>query len=157
MSGNSCRGTAALELAIVAPVLLTMLGGLADFGMAFRLKSELAAGVDAGAAYAFATEQQMLGTSQTLSSSTIASAVSAAPGLSGATVTVSQMPGSYCVTTSGTSATLKAVSSGSTCADGSAPGTYVTISASLPFQPLMPFYSMLGAMTLTASVSVRLS
>ena len=157
MSHDSCRGTAALELAIVAPVLLGILGGLADFGMAFRLKSELAAGVDAGAVYAFVQEQQVLGTSLVLSGSSVASAVSAIPGLSGATVTVSQMPGSYCVTASGTGATLQAVSSGSTCTDGSVPGTYVTISASLPFHPLMPFYSTLGAMTVSASVSMRLS
>lgn len=157
MSCHSCRGTAALELAIVAPVLLAMLGGVADFGMAFRLKSVLAAGVDAGAVYAFAEAQQTPGSSGSFSSSAVAAAVAAVPGLSGAIVTVSPHPGSYCVATSGSGATLKAVSSGSTCTDGSAPGTYITINASLPFQPLMPFYSMLGAMTVTANASVRLS
>src|SRR4051812_1485265 len=47
------RGLAAVEFAIVAPVLLLMLGGLVDFSLAFLSKSQLASSVAVGAEYAF--------------------------------------------------------------------------------------------------------
>ncbi|MDQ2762839.1 MAG: pilus assembly protein, partial [Pseudomonadota bacterium] len=44
---------AAIEFAIIVPVLLLLLGGLADFALAFRSKGLLASSVAQGAEYAF--------------------------------------------------------------------------------------------------------
>jgi len=46
------RGVAAIEFAIVAPVLLMMLAGTADFGLIRTGKSQMANGVAQGIEYA---------------------------------------------------------------------------------------------------------
>src|SRR6185369_4201840 len=46
------RGIAAVEFAIIAPVLLMLLGGVTDFGLVVAGKSQLANGLAQGAQYA---------------------------------------------------------------------------------------------------------
>ncbi len=49
---RSCKGVAALEFAIAAPVVLVLLFGLAQTGLVLFAKSGLQQGVEAGARYA---------------------------------------------------------------------------------------------------------
>jgi Flp pilus assembly protein TadG len=50
------RGVAALEFALCAPLLLTMLAAISDLGLAMRSKMLLATGVDNAASYAILTQ-----------------------------------------------------------------------------------------------------
>jgi Flp pilus assembly protein TadG len=146
------KGVAALELAIVAPVFLAMLGALADFGLANRAEARLATGIDSSAIFAFGVGQQTIGSPQAFPLAGVIATAQAAIMLPGATVTATA-PATYCL--SGT-AGLAANAPGTLCPDGSAPGTYTTITATYVYEPLMPTYSMMASSTLRASASVRL-
>ncbi len=113
------RAIAAVEFALVVPVVLAMVAGGADLGFLIRARSAVSSAVAQGAYYAVVT-----GTSVTASS--IATMVEHAAAISGVTATVAG-PTSYC--TSGTPLALSAVPNSGTCADGTKPGSYVTISA----------------------------
>ena len=145
-------GVAAVEFAIVAPVLLILVGALTDFGLAYQARERLAAAVTSGADYAFVQAQAHGGS---VSAAAVAGAVVAALGLAGATATASP-PGAYCLARAGAAASLVPGTPGTACADGSFPGTYMMISASYPYRPLMPLYSLLAPVALSASGAVRL-
>lgn len=172
------RGVAALELAIVAPVLLTITGGLADFGLAFSAKTQLAQAVASGGAYAFAV-QETVGSTGSVSAVNVCAAVLASTTLAGgggcstvnstavsgsasnvAVTVVGPEPGCTQTNTSGSPPTstvsLASSSYGTLCPSGSPVGTYVIITAQYTYQPVMPFYSGLASQVLTASATVRL-
>ena len=145
-------GVAAVEFALVAPVLLILAGALTDFGLADQAEGRLAAAVASGADYAFVQAQANGGS---VSTGAVAGAVTAALGLAGATATASP-PGAYCLSRAGASTSLVPGSPGIACADGTFPGTYMIVSASYAYRPLMPLYSMLAPVSLSASGAVRL-
>jgi Flp pilus assembly protein TadG len=144
------RGIAALEFVVIAPALLTMLASLADFGLALRDRTQLAAAVDAGAAYAFAQGQAVADTTQSVSATDVQAKVLAATAL-GATVSVTG-PATYCIV----NAALTAGTAGTACPNGNPPGTYMIITASFRYRPMLPVYSLMAATTLTETASVRL-
>lgn len=144
------RGIAALEFVVVAPVLLTALASLADFGLVLGNRTQLAAAVDAGAAYAFAQGQTVSETKGSVSATDVQAKVLAATAL-GATVSVTG-PATYCIV----NAALSAAAAGSTCSDGNPPGTYMIITASYQYEPMLPVYSLMATTTLTETASVRL-
>ncbi len=117
--GSGRRAIAAVEFALVVPVVLVMIAGGADLGFLIRARSAVSSAVAQGAYYAVVT-----GTSVTASQ--VATMVEQASAISGVTATVAG-PTSYC--TSGTPLALSAVPNSGTCADGTKPGSYVTISA----------------------------
>jgi Flp pilus assembly protein TadG len=151
----SRSGTAAIEFALITPVLLAILGGMADFGLAFCDQSKLAVAVSAGAQYAFSQGQA----SQTATSSDVQSKVQNALALAGSSVAVTP-PALYCVSrgTSSTppSSSISAGTVGQNCADGNLPGTYMTITATYAYSPLLPFYSQITNTTLRQAATVRL-
>jgi Flp pilus assembly protein TadG len=157
-----CNGVAALEFAIIAPVLLTICGALADFGLALRDQMQLHQAVSNGAGYAFAA-QQSLASLGTVSPSAVSSVVSASLTLSNVTVTASA-PGPYCVQTNTQSSpptsSLTAGSYDTACPGGNPggnpAGTYMTITAQYTFTPMTPAYSQLASTSLSATVIVRL-
>lgn len=158
---NSLRcqnGVAALEFAIVAPALLTVLGGLADFGLALGQSTRIQQAVDAGATYAFAAQQEA-GVNGTISAAAVKAAVQASLALSPTpTVTVTG-PNPGCTQTNNASpptTTLTSGTYGQTCPNGNPVGTYVVINVQYTYQPLMPSYSMLGQTNLSATSTVRL-
>jgi Flp pilus assembly protein TadG len=164
LTGNR-RGVAAVEFAIIAPVLLLLLGGVVDFGLALATRSQLANGVAQGVQYALLTGPSVTGTS-------VQSVVRAAALRSGVTGTVTVTttdssaahhagPACYCV--GGEPATLSAYAtmSGTYTCTGTcpspdmAPGVFLVITASYVYQPLMPL-SQLVTPTLSETVTVRL-
>lgn len=157
---RDCNGVAALELALIAPILLTIAGGLADFGLAFGDRTQLAHAVANGAAYAFAT-QETSGSIGSVSASSVQAAVQASTALSSVAVAVAG-PEPGCVQTNRTASpptsTLNVVSAayGTPCPNGNPVGTYMVITATYTYRPLMPFYSTLASQTITASATVRL-
>jgi Flp pilus assembly protein TadG len=153
-----CNGVAALEFALIAPVLLTICGALADFGLALRDQMQLHQAVSNGAGYAFAA-QQSLASLGTISPATVSSVVSASLTLSNVKVTATT-PGPYCVQTNTQSSpptsSLTAGSYDTACPGGNPAGTYMTIMAQYTFTPMTPAYSQLASRSLSATVIVRL-
>jgi len=137
-------GTAAVEFALVAPVLLLLLGGLLEFGWAVWSDSALCNAVSQASYHAFLSGSNV----STSSLVTIAEKGSA---LSGVTATASA-PACYCA--SGTPATRSpAASCTTTCADGTSPGVYTTIIAQYSVPSFAP---MLPTPTITETAVVRL-
>lgn len=153
------RGVAALEFAVASPLLIMMLGGAADLGLAQYSRAMLANGVAAGAEYAYligsGASPANVGT--TVTQANITSVVQNASGLpnatSSVTVTFSSIspgvpgPGWYCLT--GTGPTVTPSSQGTTCTDGSAAGYYVSLKASYTVNGLMNGF--MAALTQTVS------
>lgn len=145
------RGTAALEFAVVAPLLLLLVGGVADYGWAMWCSGALSNAVSQGAYYAFLTGANV-------STSTVQSYVKSASGLSGVDVSVTPTTPAWECVASTNPTTLTAAPTatppGSTaCADGTLPGLYITIVASYQSQTFLP---MFAAPTVRQSAEVRL-
>jgi Flp pilus assembly protein TadG len=158
------RGIAAVEFALVAPALLLMLGGVADFGLMLLGKGQLANGVAQGVQYALMQGPSVVGAGS--ATTTVQSVVKSAAARSGVTGTVTvNVTGPACYCVSGQPAALQtpswALSGTSTCtgtctAPATGPGAFLTITASYAYQPLMPLYSELANTTVSETVTVRL-
>jgi len=139
------RGVAAMEFALLAPVLTTLVIGLVDFGNLAYASMEVQVAAHAGADYALHSGWN---------STAIASAVTGATGM---TINASPAPAqvSACVVSGVLTATTN-----TTCPTGSTqstPGTYVQVSAQAAFTPLVA-WSIFGLPTsLTAQSMVRIS
>ena len=140
------RAVAALEFAMVLPILLILFGGVIDFGQALYCRNVIANALAAGAQYAVMN-------ASTATSATIQSMTQSVSGLTGITVTVTG-PTGYCIT--GYPPTTTSAIAGSTCTDGSTAGTYVTITASFSFSGLLGTYSVPNLFAMTDSAFVRL-
>ncbi len=153
------NGVAALEFAIVAPALLTILGALADFGLAFGQSTQIEQAAEAGATYAFAAQQEA-GVNGTISAAAVKAVVQASLALSPTpTVTVTG-PEAGCTQTNNSASppatTLTSGTYGQSCPNGNPVGTYLVINLQYTYQPLMPSYSMLARTNLSATSTVRL-
>jgi Flp pilus assembly protein TadG len=143
------RAVAAVEFAIIAPVLLLMLGSLVDTGMLEWSRSQLAVAVANGIRYAM-----LAGPSVTASA--VQTAVNGATTLTPITVSVTA-PSCYCSSHSGTTTTLTAASSCTTsCLDGYKPGKYTIITATYTYPPIMPLLSKMTSIARSQSATVRL-
>lgn len=140
------RAVAAVEFALVAPLLLLIMGSVVDYALAFRNKGILSNSVSQAAEYA-----ALFGTSVTAAN--VKAVVQQTLSLPPAAVTVVG-PACYCVI--GTPAVATSKTCGQTCSDSSIPGTYIAISASYTFTPTMPVLSNLANTVLTESAWVRL-
>ncbi len=140
------RGAAAVEFAILAPLLLFLLGALADLGFSLRCQGLLAGAVASGAQYAFDT-------GSAVSAASVKQMVQGSSSLAGVSARITG-PALYCVT--GNPATLATATAGETCSDGTAPGTYLTISATYHYNQLLPSQSSFMNPTLAETASVRL-
>jgi Flp pilus assembly protein TadG len=153
------RGVAAIEFAIIAPLLLIMFGGITDFGLLTAGQSQLANAVAQGAQYALSQ-----GPSVTAASvQTVVSAGAARSGLKATVTVVASTPACYCVTgepaalvTPSTALTGSNTCTGTCPTPQAAPGAFMTITASYVYQSLMPLYSHLANPTVSQAVTVRL-
>lgn len=143
------RGTAALEFALLTPLLLAFLGGVTDFGLVTIARSQLANAVAQGAQYAILTGTDV-------SPTTIKTLVQKASPLNNLTATVTPAAGAACYCISGSPLALVSATCTATCPDGTAPGEYLTISATYTYNPIMPFYSKMASTTLTEKAQVRI-
>lgn len=141
------RAVAALEFVLSLPLFLVLLGGLWDFGYAQVCRTSLANAVAAGAV--FATYQ---GTS--VVASDIESVVRHASFLPSANLDIAvQGPSTYCFTTA---TPPELVLQPNTCADGTAPGTYVIITASYQSKELLSGFVTAAAPSMQEQAVVRL-
>ena len=144
--GQDRRGVAALEFALIAPVLMVIFGGVTDLGLSMAAQSQLNQGVANGAQYAFKV-------GATVTATQVQTMVQSAAGLSGVTAVVTG-PALHCV--GGSPATLTAGTSGVACSDGTQPGTYISITATYTYQQLLPLLSTFLNTNLQQSATVRL-
>jgi Flp pilus assembly protein TadG len=134
------RGTAAVEFALVATVLTALLPAATDLALAIWANQQVGNAARAAAEYA-ATN------APSYNSSNISTAATSATSRSGVTAT----PSEYCGCAGASGVATQAC--GSACAGGPTTGTYVSVTASTSYTPILPV--MWG--TLLTSGSLKLS
>lgn len=141
-------GTAAVEFALVAPVLILLLVGTLDFGFAYWEKTDLDDAAWAGAVYA--TEHESL--------AGVSGAMTSASGLSWVTATVGQpfygCPNS--ASQSGVTGITVETSKSATCGSGGSSRTYLTVTATTHYSLILPYPGFTDPMTLTSTATARI-
>src|ERR1041385_5476564 len=120
------RGVAAVELALLTPILALMAVGTADFGLATYSDMQVQNSAAAGATYAFLHGYSADGISSAITSATRLSGISASPA-----------PTEFCGCP-GTSG-VNSVACGSICPSGNTAGTYVKASATVTYATLLSY------------------
>ena len=145
-------GIAAVEFGLMAPMLLILLTGVGEIGIAAYQRMQVQAAVEAGALYA--VKHPPASTSDTTGLNAIGVAVTSGTASTG--ITASPAPTSFC----GCPAAAGVVSQGTDCTtvcslDSKAPGKYVLVNAAITHTTLLPYLSLPLPATLTASSTVR--
>jgi Flp pilus assembly protein TadG len=137
------RGTAALEFALVVPVLISAFIGIVDVGMALYDQLQLVNAAEAGARYAAVNGWN---------SGKIQTAVTGATSLSA--IAASPAPSQSCGCPNGSGVAV--ANCGSTCSTGTMAGTYITVNAQYAYTPIIPYPGFGQSLTLTAQSMVRI-
>ena len=135
-------GGAAVEFSVAAPVLAIIFVPLIDIGMAVYQQMQVQDAAQAGAQYAMV---------HGWNSGAIETAVTSATGLS---VNAAPAPSKTCGCPD--SSSISPAACGSTCADGRAAGTYVTVGAQATYTPLLPYPTLGNSVTLSAQATARI-
>jgi Flp pilus assembly protein TadG len=163
-------GIAAMEFALMAPVLFVIFGGVTDLSIAIWDHITTMAAVNAGADYAVIYGQsgggQISGSGDVggfLSKVATVVAGASRPGatLSTANIAVtynnatdgSNYGKSYCVPASGVFP--NSATSASTCPDGTTPGSFIQIQSTFVYTPLSPLDAVFLSGNYTDTVTVR--
>lgn len=136
-------GLAAVELALILPILTLLLAATLNLGMGLHAALEVRNAAQAGAQYAALKGFDATATASAVTSATSLAGISASPA-------PSQMCG--CPTATG----ISTISCSSSCSDGSSPGSYARIDAQTSFTPPIAFPGLAGPYALSAHVTVRL-
>jgi len=144
------RGAAALEFALALPIVLAMLGGLADIGLLWRARGQLIVAVDAGAQSAV-----LAGTNATVTK--IQNAILAATTLTPTPTVAVTAPACGCVSTSGGVTTLVTQTCATACSGGgTASGSYMKLSATYTWTSILGLHSKIMSKPFTEQATVRL-
>ncbi len=138
-------GVSAVEFALLAGILGTLLLGVLDFGIGFWEKMEVENAARAGAEYAVKNGY---------GATSIQSAVTSATSLSGIQATPAPAETCGCPNAS---LGITRHDCGSTCPDGELAGTYVTVNAQVSYSTIFSWPGIANPMTLASSVTVRLN
>ena len=150
-------GLAALEMALVAPVLVAVLIAAVDTGAALLGKAQVTEALAGSAAYA-----TLAGQNHVTQATIVANAKALAGGVQSdflgaptvsASVNNGAAAGSACCPGV---VWLCSGLAGYKCADGSTPGTYIMITVSYPFKPLIATDAMLVGKVLTDRITAVL-
>jgi Flp pilus assembly protein TadG len=140
---DGIRGVAAIELAIIAPILLLFLICTLDLGIGIYRNMQVQNAAQAGAQYAIAHGFQ---------ASSISSAVANATSFSG--ISANPAPNQFCGCAASTGITNTAC--GSKCSGGSLAATYVTVSAQGTYNTLFQYPIIPNSYTFMAQPTVRI-
>lgn len=137
-------GIAAIEFAIIIPMLMLMFVGLVDLGIGVYRSMEVKNAAQAGAEYAVVNGFNASAISTAVTSATRYSSIAASPA-----------PTQFCGCASNTGVTN--ATCGATCSNGFTAGTYVTVSAAATYYSSL-IYSRLfpKSFALTAISTVRI-
>lgn len=147
------RASTALEAALVFPVLLIFLVGMVDIGRAAYGRSRLNSAVSAGAYYAYLSGPTVIGANVKAMIEGLADSV--VGGVSEVVATVPN-PACYCVGGAPGSVTMTAATCNTACPNTSLAGTYLLISATYTFTPVLPAIANLVPSTMASSAVVQL-
>jgi len=126
------EGLGAIELGFIAPVLLTLLLGVLDFGMAFWQQMEIANAADAGAQWGM---QNSYDAAYTDTSPSIRTVAQSATNMS--TVNVSSINPCGCASDTGVAGGYGNPRDGcSACPDGSTAKTYIVVNTHICYSTL---------------------
>jgi Flp pilus assembly protein TadG len=135
------RGAAAVEFALLLPVLVTLVIGMSDYGALIYQSMQVSAAAHAGALYALRNGY---------SAGAIQTAVVGATTL---TVTASPAPQLVKACVIGGAVVVTA---GSTCPSGGAPGSYVIVNAQAAVTPIVAFTAFVMPSTLSSQAMIRI-
>jgi Flp pilus assembly protein TadG len=136
-------GAAALELALVAPLLMILVVGAAEIGTTVYEGMEAQNAAEAGALYASKHGFDAAGIASAVSNSTANAGLSATPA-----------PTQFCGCP--VSGGITEISCTSLCAGGTAPGQYVRVNARITHQPLVSFTGLTVPVTVSGEAIIRL-
>jgi Flp pilus assembly protein TadG len=119
-------GAAAVELALLAPVLTLMMVSVIDIGLGVYRKMQVEDAAQVGAQYAMRNGFDANAISNAVTSATNFSSIAASPA-----------PVKFCGCATGFS--ISTVSCGSTCPGGAVAGTYTTVSAQATYSSLLNY------------------
>ncbi|PQA87889.1 TadE/TadG family type IV pilus assembly protein [Hyphococcus luteus] len=140
---ETTAGVAAIEFALLAPLLVVLLIGVVEIGLAAYQDMEVQNAAEAGALYAVRNGFDPDG---------IETAMENATGLSG--VTAGAAPLSFCGCPGLDGVTV--ISCDFTCPGGDAPGDYVKVEASFEHHTILPYPWVSSPVVLTGESTVRL-
>jgi Flp pilus assembly protein TadG len=132
------RGAAAVEFALMTPIVTAAMVGVTDMGLAANEKMRLTNAARAGAQYALSNPTDTNGTQSAVQS--------AAPGMSSVSVSLSKT----CGCADGSSLTC-----GNTCNSGIT-RTYITVTASTTHTFLVSYPAFGSSIALSSSASIRI-
>jgi Flp pilus assembly protein TadG len=135
-------GNAAVEFALIAPILASALVAMVDLGVGFYERMEVENAAQAGAQYAISKGWNPSAVVTAVTSASSLASISAVPG-----------PTQSCGCPNGT--TLVAAACGSTCPGGALAGTYVTVNAQAQYATILNYPGLTSPVTLTAQAVVR--
>jgi Flp pilus assembly protein TadG len=151
-------GVAALEMALVSPVLIALSAGISDCSLVYHKKLQLSSTLAAAAEYAFNKGQSETGTAL---ETDVAAFVSTASPIALTGVSVTYYGGAtstsyYCVSTAGI--VTGSYTQGAACTDGSGSvaGQYISISGTFPYAAVFPVDQSFMPKTYAQTVFVRL-
>jgi Flp pilus assembly protein TadG len=171
------KGTAAVELALISPLLLTLFVGIIDFSRVYQQEIELSSAVAAATQYALISTSSVNSTSAAALAATLTGIVTNANSAAwaGATVTVNDgatnAVSNGSTTSSGTATNANscwcptgnpknwswgaAATCGSGCVGGALAGKFVTITGTRAFSAIFGNYGLIGNITLHQSTMVQ--
>jgi Flp pilus assembly protein TadG len=143
-------GVAAIELAMVSPLMATGVLGAGELGISIFRQTQVSFAAQAGADWALAHGFVATGTQSISSAITNATTYTA--------ITATPAPSEFCGCPTAAGVRVASGTPPSSCAtcSGVPGGTYVTASSYAQFTPIIPNPWQTGTVTLTASATVRI-
>jgi Flp pilus assembly protein TadG len=143
-------GVAAIELAMVSPLLATGVLGAGELGISILRETQVQFAAQAGITYVIAKGFSATAMSTAITSATTYSSITATPA-----------PSQFCGCASATGVTVVSTCTTtctctSTCSSGFTAGTYVTSSAQALFTPIIPNPWQASTVTLASQATVRI-
>ncbi len=143
-STDARRGSAAIELVLVLPLLLILLSGTVEIGLAAMQAIRAQSAAEAGGIYAAANGVTNLAAIQTAVLSATSAAGVTAPS-----------PVVYCGCPSASGIAAQGSDCSTVCADGKVPGKYVTVTAVVPHTTVLPYLNLPLPAQFTGTAVVR--
>lgn len=148
---NTSDASAAVEFAVTLPLLVLIIVGIVDYGAAATLSTKLYNAARAGAQYATYHVSDRTGIISAAQNATDAyNAADASP----MTVTVAN-PAYFCTCGDSSASTVSCDATVVPCASPSYRHTYVLVSTSKSYTPMMSFRGIGGTITLNGSAVVQ--
>ena len=135
-------GVAAVEFALIGPLLILAAVCTIDLGMGLHRKMQVQTAAQTGAEYA---------ATHGFDADAIAAAATGATSLT--SIAASPAPARFCGCP--TSTGINAATCESTCADGQMVGTYVRVSTQSTYTPILPYPTLPASYDFTAQATVR--